>query len=97
MSKAGDSILRGAGQALAFARGDADTGEFAIHIPEEIDVKAIRRRLGMSQRTFGTRFGIKIATLRNWEQGRRRPDLTARALLTVIDREPEAVHRALAG
>lgn len=97
MSKAGDSILRGAGQALAFARGEADAGGFAVHIPEEIDVKVIRRRLRMTQAAFGARFGIKLATLRNWEQGRRRPDPTARAFLTVIDREPEAVNRALAG
>ena len=48
----------------------------------------------MTQDRFASRFGISTATLRNWEQGRRRPEGPARALLTIIDREPEAVRRA---
>ena len=95
MSKAGERILRGAREALALTRNEADVNKYGVHIPDRIDVKSIRRRMGMSQAAFGARFGIKVATLRNWEQGRRQPDLTARALLTVIDREPAAVHRAL--
>ncbi len=45
---------------------------------------------------FAGRFGFTVAAVRNWEQGRRRTDLAARALLMVIEREPDAVHRALA-
>lgn len=58
-------------------------------------VRAIRERLGMSQAAFARMFGISVATLQNWEQGRRRPEGPARMLLRVIDREPEAVRRAL--
>lgn len=43
------------------------------------------------------RFGFSLDALRNWEQGRRQPDLSARAFLTVIEREPDAVRRALSG
>ena len=50
----------------------------------------------MSQALFAGRFGFTVTAVRNWEQGRRQPDLAARALLMVIDREPDAVHRALA-
>ena len=95
MSKSGQSILRGARQALDYARGNR--GGFIAHVPEEVDVVAIRRRLGLSQAAFAARFGFKLDAVQNWEQGRRRPDGAARAFLRVIEREPAAVQRALAG
>ncbi len=93
MSKAGASILRGARQALAYAKGERDG--FVAHVPETVNVKAIRRRLGYSQSKFARTFGFNLDAVQNWEQGRRTPDLTARALLRVIEREPDAVRRAL--
>jgi len=60
-----------------------------------IDVRAVRRRLGLSQSSFAAKFGFQTATLRNWEQGRTRPDGPARVLLAVIARHPEAVEDAL--
>lgn len=95
MSKSGQSILRGARQALAYAKGRRKG--FVAHVPDHVDVAAIRKRLGLSQGEFAARFGFKLDALQNWEQGRRRPEGSARALLRVIDREPEAVERALAG
>jgi putative transcriptional regulator len=95
MSKVGESIIRGLEQALAFAEGTAEEGTYVVHIPPEIDIKAIRGRLGMTQQEFANRFDFNINTLRHWEQGRRVPDGTARAYLKVIDREPEAVQKAL--
>jgi putative transcriptional regulator len=59
------------------------------------DIAATRRRLGLSQAEFAAWFGISPGTLRNWEQGRRVPDGPARVLLRVIEREPDAVRRAL--
>ena len=94
MSKSGQSILRGARQALAYARG-ARQG-FVAHVPEEVDVAAIRKHLGLSQADFAVRFGFKLDAVQNWEQGRRRPEGAARAFLRVIEREPAAVRRALA-
>lgn len=64
---------------------------------ENIDVRDIRARLEMSQREFATFCGVSVHTLRNWEQGRRRPEGPARVLLLVVDREPEAVFRAVHG
>jgi putative transcriptional regulator len=95
MSEVGEGILRGLEQALAFIEGTADESQYVVHIPPEIDIKAIRGRLGMTQREFANRFDFNINTLRHWEQGRRVPDGTARAYLRVIDREPEAVQKAL--
>jgi putative transcriptional regulator len=58
-------------------------------------VKVIRRALGISQEDFAARYRIPIGTLRDWEQGRVEPDQAARAYLTVIARDPEAVRKAL--
>lgn len=60
------------------------------------EVRTIRRRSGLSQTAFATRYGLNLRTLQDWEQGRTQPDGPARAYLLVIDREPRAVARALA-
>ena len=59
------------------------------------DIAATRRRLGLSQTEFAAWFGISPGTLRNWEQGRRVPEGPARILLRVIERDPDAVRRAI--
>jgi DNA-binding transcriptional regulator YiaG len=64
--------------------------------PTPQEVKALRRRLGMSQARFARCFGFTIDTVQQYEQGRRRPSGPAATLLLVIAREPEAVRRALA-
>jgi putative transcriptional regulator len=58
--------------------------------------KIIRQALNMSQEEFAARFQIPLGTLRDWEQGRVEPDKAARAYLTVIARNPNAVRKALA-
>jgi putative transcriptional regulator len=64
--------------------------------PGLVDVKAIRIRLGLSQRAFADRYGFRVRTVQEWEQGRRRPEGPARILLKIIERAPRAVERALA-
>ncbi len=59
------------------------------------DIKAIRERLGKSQAEFALMIGVSVATLRNWEQGRRTPEGPARALLKVAAENPDAVAEAL--
>lgn len=93
MSKAGKSILQGAREALAFAKGE--TLGHQVHVPDEVDVKSIRKQLGMSQGQFARTFGMKLTTVQSWEQRRFQPDPAARAYLTVIEKEPGAVFRAL--
>ena len=95
MSEAGDGILRGLEQALAYAKGEADLSQYRVHTPKALDVAAIRKKTGMTQAAFAQRFGVSVNTLRHWEQGNRMPEGPARTLLKVIDREPEAVVRAL--
>jgi putative transcriptional regulator len=70
-------------------------GRVLLVPPEKVDVRAIRERLRLSQSAFAARFGFTTAAVRQWEQGRRQPHGPARVLLTIIDREPNAVRRAL--
>jgi putative transcriptional regulator len=66
-----------------------------VQLDEAPDVAALRRRLRLSQGAFATLFGIPLATVKDWEQGRRTPDAPARAYLRVIARNPKAVRSAL--
>jgi putative transcriptional regulator len=96
MSKLGKKLIRAAKEARAIARGEAKPSNYRIHLPGDVDVQSIRKRLGMSQAEFAARFGIPPGTLRDWEQGRRTPEGPARVLLKVIETDPKAVERALA-
>jgi putative transcriptional regulator len=58
-------------------------------------IKAVRRKTGLSQTQFAARLHLHVATIRNWEQGRTRPDGAALTLLTVIDRAPKMVMKTL--
>jgi putative transcriptional regulator len=95
MSVAGEKILGSIREARAILRGES-AGELIVHVPTAFDVKALRRKLGMSQARFAASFGFGLAAVQSWEQGRRRPEGPARVLLKVIEHEPEAVSRALA-
>jgi putative transcriptional regulator len=89
-------IVAGLQEAISYAKGEPSRVKLSqYHVPESIDVRALRLRLEMSQAEFALRFGFSLGTLRQWEQGRRYPDGPARVLLTVIDRDPEAVKKAL--
>lgn len=95
MKKRPNRILQGAKEALAFASGKADVSEFRVHVPADVDVAKLRRRLKLSQTQFSHRFGFNPASVKDWEQGRNRPSGPIRAYLKVIEREPRAVVRAL--
>jgi putative transcriptional regulator len=73
----------------------ARDGQITFVPPAKVDVRAVREKLHLSQSEFAARFGFTAAAVRQWEQGRRQPHGPARVLLTIIDREPKAVRRAL--
>jgi len=96
MTTLGKRLIQSAKEARKMARGEADAKSYRMHIPAEIDVRAVRVKLKMTQEEFAVRYGLTLARVRDWEQGRSSPDSAARAYLTVIEREPKAVARALA-
>lgn len=92
-SSFGPEIITSLKQAIAWAGGE-DVPAKVTRVPLP-DVRELRRRLGLSQSEFAARFGFQSATVKNWEQGRTRPDGPARVLLAVISSHPEAVEDAL--
>ncbi len=94
MTKAGERLLRSARNARAWARGEISEG-FVVHVPARVNVKAVRRKLGLTQQEFAARFGFGYDALRDWESGRRQPERAARVLLTVIAYDPDVVRKAL--
>ena len=93
----GSRIIESMPEALAIAQGALPADSYTVHIPATVDVRAIRKRLGLSQASFSARFGLSLHTLRNWEQGKRTPDPAARAYLKVIEKAPDVVTEILAG
>jgi putative transcriptional regulator len=91
----GESIIEGLQQAIAWTRGGNDSVRVTLVSVPEVDVRAVRTKMGLSQAQFATKFGFPPATLRNWEQGRSRPDTPTRVLLAVIAKHPEAVEDVL--
>jgi putative transcriptional regulator len=94
MSRAADRIMQGLREAAAHAKGTR-VPSLRLHVPESIDVTAIRRKTGLSQQAFSARIGVSAGTLRNWEQGRRTPDGPARVLLAMLARNPRLVEETL--
>jgi putative transcriptional regulator len=91
----GEGLLEGLREAAAWKRGELALEVVNIDPMPPARIRSIRKRVARSAREFETRFGIPAATINNWEQGRRAPDPAARVLLQVIERDPEAVLRAL--
>ncbi len=89
-----EGIMEGLHEAIAFTRGE-DVPGVRVHIPAEINVRAIREKLGMTQAQFAERHGFSAARVRDWEQGRRVPDAGSGAFLKVIAAEPQMVERVL--
>lgn len=90
-------IIKGAEDALAYLRGEKNRGRAHKVRMKEVDVKAIRSELRMTQEVFAETFAIPVSTLKKWEANQRVPEGPTKAYLMVIAKNPEAVQSALAG
>lgn len=88
-----DELIKSVREAGKVKRGEATPSRSFEFQPD--DIRQIRSDLGLSQAEFALLIGVSVATLRNWEQGRRRPEGPARALLKIAASHPEAVLDAL--
>jgi putative transcriptional regulator len=98
MGDLGDLLIEGLTQAIDHAKGKktgARERVVLVHVPEKIDVLAIRKKLGLNRTAFAARFGFHVQTLTKWERGERQPEGPARAYLKVIAHNPAAVETAL--
>jgi putative transcriptional regulator len=97
MNRVSRGVIAGLKQAVAHARGEISLPARHYDVPGPVDVKAIRAKSGLSQSEFARRYGFNVRTLQEWELGRTEPPSAVRAYLTVIDRFPDTVDRALKG
>ncbi len=91
-----EGIMQGMEEVRRWASGEHVPGLRLHHFPAD-DVRAIRHRTGLNREEFSRQIGVSTATLRNWEQGRRKPEGPARILLALLARDPAIVTRTLAG
>ena len=89
MSKFGSELIESLEDALAHAKGERSG--VRVHTVEMPDVRAIRRKLHLSQQAFADTYRIPLPTLKNWEQGRRHPDAPAAAYLQAIAARPHEI------
>ena len=86
-------LMTGLDEIKAFLAGEK--AGYKVTVPADVDVKRIRKRLNMTQARFSDTFGFSLDAVKHWEGGRRAPEASARAYLTVIAKNPAAVIAAL--
>jgi putative transcriptional regulator len=91
----GKDLIASMEEEAAHAQGRSAAAR--VHVVDVPDVRAIRKGLGLSQRDFSSTYRIPLATLKGWEQGRRQPDATASAYLSVIAHLPREARDVLRG
>ena len=94
-TRMGREVESALGEVLAHVRGEVKLPCRIVDNPAAEHIRALRKRMKLSRQKFADRFGLDARAVQDWEQGRRVPDRAARVLLTVIDRDPEAVMRVL--
>lgn len=94
MSKIGTKLVAAMQEAVEHSKREKQLRTTSVAIAN-VDVQAIRKTQGMTQQEFANTYGFALSALRNWEQGRRLPDRSARLLLLLIEREPELVKGVL--
>ncbi len=90
-------MVEALGEAINIAKREADPATYRVHPPDDIDVRAVRRKTGLSQNAFAGAYGLAPGTVRDWEQRRRAPDQAARMYLHAIGKNPEGVYTIIAG
>jgi len=90
-----DNLVEGLRDVAAWHKGKREG--FVAHVPAVVDVQAIRKAHKQTQEAFARTYGFSVASVRDWEQGRRQPERAARILLAMIAKEPQTVKRVMKG
>ena len=90
-----ESIKRGLEEALAHSKGERN--EVKVFTPQQVDVKKVREKTGLTQNQFAVTFGISLGTLRHWERGDRKPHGPALVLLNAANNAPDDLLKILTG
>lgn len=93
MNSAFESLKQGLREAIDYSEGRLKN--VRVYKPTPVDIKQLRKRVGMTQLEFSSAFGISIGTLRHWERGDRTPKGSALVLLNLVQKEPHTILRVL--
>lgn len=93
MSSAFESIKQGLQEAIEYSEGKLKNAR--VYKPKPVDIKQLRKKVGMTQIEFSSAFGISVGTLRHWERGDRSPKGPALVLLNLVQKEPQTILRVL--
>ena len=88
-----EGLIQGLKSVAAYQRGEREG--FVTHVPAAVDVRSIRKHRGQTQDAFARTYGFSVGAVRDWEQGRRQPERSARILLAMIAHAPDAVERVM--
>lgn len=91
----GDEIAQSLNEVKDHIKGKITLSHREVNLPKQINVKEIRRKFGYTQNEFALHFGFTASAIKDWEQGRRTPERSARILLTIIDKDPKVVEKTL--
>lgn len=92
----GNELIQGVEDAIDYMRGKKGaTITHKLEIPDEVDVRLIRKKLSLSRQEFADRYGFSIRTLQHWEQGDRHPHGSAMILLLLLQRDPKTIENIL--
>lgn len=95
-TNSGDELIQSMQEALAHARGEKSGSRVTRVEASPLEIKAIRKKVRLTQDAFAAALGVSVSGLRKWEQGQRQPSGAALTLLRIMDSEPEAVVRVIA-
>jgi putative transcriptional regulator len=92
----GKKVLESIKEILDYEEGrKTNVRSSSVTIDDDVDVRAVRDALDLSQQKFADLYGLPVATIQNWESGRRKPELAAKLLLKVIEKSPDLVAKAI--
>ena len=88
-------LIQSVREMAAHKRGELALSTRKVIVPDKVDVTSIRKNLGFNQKQFAEHYGFALSAIKDWEQGRRKPDRSARIFLAVIETNPQAIEEAL--
>ena len=90
-----ETIDKALEEVVSIKSGTTNAPRVTEVVPRTFSVYELRRNLNLSQDEFAKRYGLKVGTIRNWEQGIRSPDQSAQVLLSLIERQPDLIHELI--
>jgi putative transcriptional regulator len=91
----GSELIAAMNEVKSHIKGKTTLPSRTVNIPDTIDIKSLRKKRGLNQKEFAEHYGFTLSSVKDWEQGRRKPERAARILLAIIEKDPQIVEKIL--